>query len=184
MQQLKMIRKKAPASLRALPEGYTYEKYCMDEGQVEDWIAICRNGLIQPNDGREVFEQAILNYTDLVPCKDVTFVLDDNGDRVATTTSVLHSGGDGYIHMVAALPQTRGRGIGHAMLSYALCELEERGAQYIWLTTDDWRLAAIKTYLDAGFLPVIYHDPDSDMTERWNKVIEEIGYDKVEFLSE
>ena len=38
--------------------------------------------------------------------------------------------------------------------------------------------------IDAGFLPVIYEDPESDMTERWNKVLEDLHYPMVEYLHE
>jgi mycothiol synthase len=86
--------------------------------------------------------------------------------------------------MVASLPETRGKGLGHAMIRHTLSMIEARGVPYTHLTTDDYRLAAIKTYLDAGFLPVIYEDPESDMTERWNKVLEDLHYPMVEYLSE
>ena len=70
----------------------------------------------------------------------------------------------------------RGKGIGHAMLRYALQMLEARGCTYSVLTTDDFRLAAIKTYLDAGFVPVIEQDPESDVRMRWEKVLAELHY--------
>ena len=78
--------------------------------------------------------------------------------------------------MVAALPEVRGKGIGHAMLRYALAMLEERGCTYTVLTTDDFRLAAIKTYLDAGFAPVIEQDPESDVYARWESVLKDMQY--------
>ena len=52
------------------------------------------------------------------------------------------------------------------------------------LTTDDFRLSAIKTYLDAGFCPVLYADPDSDQRARWDAVIAALGYGPVTYLSE
>ena len=78
--------------------------------------------------------------------------------------------------MVAAAPEVRGRGIGHAMLRFALSMLERRGCTYTVLTTDDFRLAAIKTYLDADFVPVIEQDPESDVRARWESVLARLHY--------
>ena len=53
------------------------------------------------------------------------------------------------------------------------------------LFTDDERLAAIKTYLDAGFLPVLLDDPDGgDHAARWDKVREALSYPPVEYVNE
>ena len=74
-----------------------------------------------------------------------------------------------------------GKGIGHAMLRHALRQLEARGCTHSVLTTDDFRLAAIKTYLDAGFVPVIEDDPESDVRARWKSVLDALQYaNKVE----
>ena len=44
--------------------------------------------------------------------------------------------------------------------------------------------AAIKTYLDAGFRPVLLSDPDSDQRARWDAVIAQLGYEPVEYFDE
>jgi hypothetical protein len=70
------------------------------------------------------------------------------------------------------------------MLSHALEMGEARSTPYTVLTTDDFRLAAIKTYLDAGFLPVMWEDPESDMKARWDKVLCELHYGPVKYVDE
>ena len=55
---------------------------------------------------------------------------------------------------------------------------------YTYLTTDDKRLPAIKGYLDADFLPVLWADPDSDMRARWDAVLANLHYRQVEYLPE
>ena len=184
MPQLKMLRCQGKVTHRPLPEGYRYEFYHGDHAQVEDWVTICRHGLLPENGGEAYFTSTILEYPDLIPEKDLFFVVDNAGRRVATSASVCHQNKEGYLHMVAALPEIRGKGIGHAMLSLALEMMEERDCTHAVLTTDDFRLAAIKTYLDAGFRPVIYHDPESDMRERWDQVIAALGYEPVTYVSE
>lgn len=86
--------------------------------------------------------------------------------------------------MVGSLPECRGLGIGKAMLSKALMILHGRGCAVTTLTTDDFRLAAIKTYLDAGFRPVLWPDAESDMRQRWDAVIASLGYLPVEYFPE
>lgn len=178
-----MIRPAAPVRQRPLPAGYTFDTYHGTDGEIADWLILCRGSLLPEDAGREWFDSTILNYPDLVPSEDLFFVLDPSGRRVATSASVRHANGEGYIHMVAALPECRGRGIGHAMLSHALTLLDARCVTTSSLTTDDFRLAAIKTYLDGGFRPVLWEDPESDMRARWDAVLASLGYPPVEYLT-
>ena len=90
----------------------------------------------------------------------------------------------GYLHMVAAIPEYRNLGLGHAMLSYSVSLAEERSVDACTLTTDDYRLPAIKNYLVGGFRPVIYPDPDSDMRMRWSDVAEKLGFADLNFIEE
>ncbi len=174
MKQLKMRRAAMPVKKRELPPGYAYQSYTGQEEQVEDWLTLCLDALIPDRDPKW-FATCITEYPDLCPQRDLFFVVEQStGARVATSAAVCH-GDEGYIHMVAAAPSVRGKGIGHAMLSHALFALEERGCTYTVLTTDDFRLAAIKTYLDAGFVPEIEQDPESDVRARWNAVLVALG---------
>lgn len=181
MKQLKMLRPAAPIVPHSLPAGYSFASFGGTKAEVDDWLAICAEGLL-PNTDPHWFEDSIRHYPDLDPARDLFFVVDTVGARVATSAAILHTSGEGYIHMVGALPSCRGRGIGHAMLAKALADLQARGCPFITLTTDDHRLAAIKTYLDAGFRPVLWSDPDSDMQARWDAVIAALGYEPVAYL--
>ncbi len=189
MKQLLMLRIGGTVNDRTLPDGYRFEYYTGTAEEVTDWISICRHGLLPegpPASGadRDWFASAIEGYRDLVPERDLFFVVTPDGKRVATSAAVLHPNDEGYIHMVAAKPVCRGCGIGHAMLSRALTDLTARGATHVTLTTDDYRLAAIKTYLDGGFRPVLWHDPDSDMRARWDAIIAALGYEPVEYFED
>lgn len=168
---------------RQLPDGYRFEHYKGTSDERNDWTEICRHGLI-PVNGDDWFKMSIADYPDLNPERDLFFVVSPEGKRVATSASVCHKDGTGYIHMVCSLPECRGLGIGHAMLSYALSDISERGYDgTVILTTDDFRLAAIKTYLDAGFRPVLWYDPESDMKLRWDNVISQLSYQPVKYYS-
>lgn len=184
MKQLKMLRPSAPVVPRALPEGYRIVAYRGADGEVDEWGAIVAQGLVRVEDNVAAFGKYILRWRDLRPEEDLFFVVDPKGKRVATIVGLRYAEGVGYIHMVGSLPECRGKGIGHAMLAHALAHIEELGVTHTVLTTDDYRLPAIKQYLDAGFLPVLREDPDSDMVARWDKVLEELNYRRVEYLPE
>ena len=182
MKQLRMRRECVPVQPRELPVGYAYEYYDGRAEQIADWLEICYEALL-PDKNESWFTSTIVQYPDLCPERDLFFVIEQaTGKRIATTAAVCH-GKEGYIHMVAALPEVRGKGIGHAMLRYALKVLEERGCTYTVLTTDDFRLAAIKTYLDADFVPQVEVDPESDVRARWEQVLHALQYPKTYDLS-
>ena len=190
MRQLKMLRPAGDVTPRPLPEGYSFASYSGTEEELTAWLDMCVQGQLLPGNPpesgncRDWFKVTVLDYADLNPDEDIIFVTDPQGYPVASICAVKHGEEQGYIHMVAAAPACRGRGIGHAMLAYALEKLEARRCAYSILTTDDFRLPAIKTYLDAGFRPVLWTDPESDQRERWDKVIATLGYRPVEYLSE
>ena len=69
----------------------------------------------------------------------------------------------------------RGRGFGTLLNNLALKVLKDEGMETAYLTTDDWRVPAIKSYLRAGFRPVI---PDDETDARWKAVFEKINAPK------
>ena len=104
--------------------------------------------------------QQLAEAEGIEPQKDIFFVVSPSGERVATSALIRReSDNSGYLHMVAAVPEARGQGIGHAMLSFAMKQAEERKLDFCRLTTDDHRLAALKVYLSGGFKPVLYGAP-------------------------
>lgn len=173
MEQLRMEKLPGNIVTDNLPDGYRYEYFTGTEEEIEDWLVICRGALLSENAGRDSYVCAIENYPDLIPEENLFFVVSPEGKRVATTTHVFHPKENaGYVHMVACLPEYRGKGIGKAMLTESLVHLEAKNPSYIYLTTDDFRLSAICTYLKAGFKPAAMDI--EGMNERWNAI-----YDKL-----
>lgn len=77
----------------------------------------------------------------------------------------------GDVHMVGAYENHRGKGLGHLINSAVLHKLKDQGFQKAHLKTDDWRLAAINSYLKAGFEPLNTHISHA---ERWDIILEKI----------
>ena len=122
-------------------------------------------------------EEVILRHRGVE--KDTIFLAETEEGVVGTATGYTHPAdkfhpGDagGTLHMVSVLPQAKGRKIGFAVCAAAVNALLEKGCAYVDLTTDDFRLPAIVTYLRMGFRPVI----DTEETRRrWERVCEKIG---------
>jgi GNAT superfamily N-acetyltransferase len=82
-----------------------------------------------------------------------------------------HAAG-GELGWVAGDPDHRGKGLGGCVCAAATRRLLEAGYSDIFLRTDDFRLAAIKTYLTLGYVPLLFAP---DMAARWKEVFRQLG---------
>ena len=186
MKQLKMIRPAGEVHVRSLPDGFSFAFFRECREDIDAWCDICRAAsMLKSLDNEESFAKIMRSVRGIDLERDLFFVVAPDGKRVATS-ALIHNKekNSGYLHMVAAIPDYRNIGLGHAMLSFAMSISEERGIEECILTTDDYRLAAIKNYLVGGFRPVIYDDPESDMRARWLSVAENLGIEFLDFIEE
>ena len=103
----------------------------------------------------------------------------EGGRPVASATAWRHPAEQrvlGNVHMVCALEAHRGRGLGRLVTLAVLHYLRGRGFQMADLSTDDWRLAAIKSYLGLGFVPIYRTDSDrrDDHEARWSAIFTQL----------
>ena len=80
----------------------------------------------------------------------------------------------GYVHMVAALPEHRGKGLGRLATLATLHYMRQHGFRDVLLETDDFRGPAVRTYLGLGFVPVYLEDPASDHVARWSALFTQL----------
>ena len=132
---------------------------------------IVKHGLFEKEEKSEAILSDWSLFPTLVPQEDIWFAIRD-GKKMATATGMLESEGIGYLHYICAIPEARGTGIATALLRKVIENLTERGASYIYLTTDDFRLGAIKTYLRLGLTPLI---EDEEERTRWTAVLNKLG---------
>ena len=98
-------------------------------------------------------------------------VLVDSGGEIVGSATAKRSAPEsvsGYLHMVFVLPELHGRGLGKAVSIAALERMVAAGLDGASLETDDWRLAAIRTYLKLGFQP---NPVAEDHDARWRRVL-------------
>lgn len=174
MGQLIMNWKRGSAAAKfgiELPEGFSLRRFRNNEADVEAWLDIVQYGLTDGRGGRTLFRDLMERHPGYDP--DGIYFIEKDGVPCATISIFcdlvsLH----GYVHMVCVDPAVRGRGIGTALARLAVNELLNRGMQTAHLTTDDFRIPAIKTYLEAGFVP--QRSGDDDFPARWDAVLDQI----------
>ncbi|UCF99677.1 MAG: GNAT family N-acetyltransferase [Spirochaetaceae bacterium] len=83
----------------------------------------------------------------------------------------------GYLHFLAVLPAYSGKGLGAQISLRALLKMREEGRVGAVLETADFRVAAIKTYLNLGFEPLLVH---SDQRTRWRRIFSSLGTPELE----
>jgi len=175
MEQLRMNWKndKNPCVFPTLPEDITVRTFTELTDALAAWQDIMRylakDGDLQ-TDGN-YYKEAMLDYPNYDENMCYFLLVDD---KPAATLAVIcdYEKKQGYIHMVASKPEFRGKGLGHLLNSIAVYTLKREGMETAYLTTDDWRLAAIKTYLKAGFEPDTETEPD--YKERWAKIYSDL----------
>jgi mycothiol synthase len=76
------------------------------------------------------------------------------------------------IGWVASHPAHRGRGLGGQVTAAAVGHALALGGRPVVLRTDDFRLPAIKVYLQLGFVPLFDHP---SYPERWRLIASRLG---------
>ena len=163
-----------------LPEGYGISTYS-GKKDILPWVECCKSGLLPDDANENDFVSRIKKHKG-VKMKTDLFFLDYNGEHIGTVTAVYHKRKNiGEIHMVGIKKDFRGKGLGKILNSTALKKLKAQEVKYVYLTTDESRASAVKSYLTAGFLPVEY---DTGMKERWETVLKEYGIPQCDMLYE
>jgi len=163
MEQLRMKKTDGLRAGDSLPGGYSFVTH--SDEYTGRWIELI-DGSIGSGWTAEGFAKEMLNRDGISPCG-IFYILHDNIKIIATATGVVGSGGTGTLHMVAIDESFRGRGLSAPLCARAINYLYDKNMSDIELTTDDFRIPAIKTYLKLGFIPVIR---DEDTAKRWRDV--------------
>lgn len=108
-------------------------------------------------------------------CPDGLFFAVYDNKAVGTTCAWTQSSDEkkvGLVHMVGVLPEHRGKHLGYSLCLSVLHFFKDKGYQRVFLSTDDFRLSAIKTYLNLGFEPEYL---DNGHKARWKDIFEKLG---------
>lgn len=145
-----------------LPKGYFFRSF--RDGDEAAWERIIAESFERTID----FNQRMRNDPAFQPTRIQFITYQDTPVATASAWYMEKYGPDlGYIHMVGVLPSHQGKRLGYwinlVALHYFLAENRDGAV----LQTDDFRLAAIKTYIRLGFEPYLIHE---NQRERWNNI--------------
>ena len=173
----------SPLEELTLPQGYSFSHYKQENRQrdIHDWNECIRTWTESAQTDEERFKREIFDFKDITPTEDVWF-LDYNGEHIGTATSFVHKEtGTGDMHWVGIKQAYRGKGLSKYLSYIVQKTLRDRGVPYVALTTGEGRPAAVKAYLNAGFLPVEYAE---GMVSRWEALLEKYDIDSIQMLNE
>ena len=170
MNQLKMKRNNSPIAAASFPEGFYMRAYQPGDGV--GWCKCCIDGKLGVDElSEDVFARIMLNDKTVNPAN-IFFLISPTNEIAGSVTYQYSPKSDtGTIHMVGIEKSYRGMRLSLPMMLYAMQKILGDGKTTIDLSTDDWRLPAIKTYFNAWFEPDYYSD---DMEERWQRVREQL----------
>ena len=176
MEQLIMRWKNDGRTVDAVtvPEGCQLVSFQELDNALDSWLDIVQYGL---SDGKkdESYYREMMTSRELYR-EDKCFFILENGRAVATLTVICdYQSLEGYVHMVACREDARGNGYGTLLNRVSEYVLKKEGMQTAYLTTDDWRIPAIKSYLRIGFYPDLSTE---DFKERWQRIYDLIGIGK------
>lgn len=162
---------KKPQELQ-IPENCQIVRFTELDNALDKWLDIMQYGLSDGKQDDAYYRDCMIdsypNYEE-----DKCFFVIEGEKAVASLTVICdREKKEGYIHMVACHESARGKGYGTLLNNVALITLKEEGMETAYLTTDDWRIPAIKSYLRADFMPDLSTD---DFKERWSKIYGIIG---------
>lgn len=136
-------------TIPTLPEGYTYKMY--QAGDEEHWAELEYSVDEFPSKEEAIlyFHHTFAPYQELLT-KRMCFIMSPSGTFVATATAW---NGDTYprLHWVCTKPSEQGKGLGKAIVIYALHKFKDTDTGTIVLHTQTWSYKAIGLYGTLGF---------------------------------
>lgn len=153
-----------------LPEGYALRTFQPDDGP--HWSRII--GLSFLTEPEKMPFDPMMRQSPAFQPERIFFVCRD--DEPLATASAWYlpelTPDAGTVHYVGTLPGHTGRRLGYWAVVATLHQMRAEGRRRAWLSTDDFRLPAIKVYLNLGFQPLLVHE---NQRQRWPAVFEKLG---------
>lgn len=158
-----------PPALCALEEGYHLRSYC--KGDEEEWVNLLNaNGEL----GKWSMDRIDAEIRGNLVHSAQFFIF--SGRNIVAAAGVYEGRLNGEncweIGWVASDPEHRGKGLGRQATAAAVVAARSLPDRPIFLRTDDFRMAAIKVYLQLGFVPDFAHP---SYKRRWQDIYVRLG---------
>ena len=170
--QLRMIRR-GLENLPDLhcPDGYRIRTY--QKGDEIHWARIMDTAFVDQGRTAQDTYTNVINQSDFDPNGFCFVIYEELPIGTACAWKMcLHGEQVGYIDMLAVLPEHTGHKLGKLLTLFLLHYFKSQCRTSVVLDTDDFRLPAIKTYLNLGFVPMSVRE---NHKQRWRNVFEKLG---------
>lgn len=160
-----------------LPPGYGMRTY--REGDEVHWANIISDSFGGKQRTAEDTRNEITGQERFVP--DGFYFATHDGTPVGTACAWRQTVDEtevGYVHMVGVASAHTGHKLGKWVSLAVLIYFRDYGFRCAMLDTDDFRIPAIKTYLNLGFVPVYIED---GQPKRWQVIFEKL---KLSFMED
>jgi mycothiol synthase len=153
----------------AVPDGYAIRSFQEGSGDDAAWERIITESFQRDNSS---FEREIRFQAPFRPER--VWFATWKGEPVATATAWESPDwpDSGYLHMVGAVSSHTGKKLGFAVSLASMLQMQREGWKKAVLQTDDFRIPAIRTYLNLGFIPRFVHD---NQQQRWLDIAGRLG---------
>ena len=182
MAQLKMLLIDSPELIVPAPAGYFIRTHNPENGgfneDADGWAVACEKlcGRIL---SREEVKKMMLDDPNCGPNR-IFYICRRSDGRICATATANCNPAWPTLHMVGAANEFAGLGLSRSVCAAATNYLINYGFRRFGLSTDDFRVPAVKTYLRLGYRPWYWQD---DMQERWRKLIDDFGYDRADYFA-
>jgi ribosomal protein S18 acetylase RimI-like enzyme len=164
-----------------LPSGYSFRGFREGEGELWARIETSAGEFASVEQAIEHFRKEFGGFQRELG-KRCLFVQTEGGEPVGTAMAwygtLLPGGMAGRLHWVGIRKEYQGRGIGKPLVSRAM-ELLSARHDRTYLTTQRSSLAAIKIYLDFGFLPYI---TERVQEKEWSEISKQLGFANLDIV--
>jgi mycothiol synthase len=149
-----------------LPAGYTART--SQEGDARHWARIISESFANTAFDEARYERDMLAHPAYAAAR-IFFICAPDGEPCATASAYRQPEWPdmGYLHYVGVRPAFTGRKLGALVSLIALWKFRAEGLKGAVLQTDDFRLPAIRIYLQLGFTPLMVHE---NQPARWDAV--------------
>ncbi len=175
MSQLIMFKKVLPAEYPEANADFSFRRFNGSDEDKQAWVDICKGALIGEHNDISAYDRCMTNEVGYN--ERYVFIVESDGRPVATTSILLWDNNrEARVHMVAAKSECRGKGVGRLLADIANAAAYESGCERATLSTDVFRVPAVRSYISGGFSPVIM---DDEMEARWENWLKENNYENI-----
>lgn len=154
----------------SLNNNYILRSY--EKGDEEAWCTIISEAFGESK-SLEDWQTKILDKEGYKPER-VFFIFEKESMEPCATASAMRINGEGhgYLHYVGTRPKFAGNSLGYIVTAAVNESFKRDGCVDATLDTDPPRLAAIKTYLKLGYIPIIIHPKHEQL---WMNIKEKLA---------